>query len=350
MRECVRWLLTHPDLDLDATAAATSSCQLAQLTLFVVEYALARTMVQLGVRPAAVIGHSLGQYIAAVVGGALSLPAALQLILLRGTLLDQMRPGAMIAVRLSEERWRQVQGELASLSAASSSSSSSTAAADDGTAGAVPASSSSSLFQSISLASVNAPASLVLSGPTSAISALGVELTRRGIHHKAIAAASKALHSAEVDTIRERFVQAATSILDTAAATTTMLVDGGQQDPCPPTMIIPVVCNLTGRLLAREDPSTSAASALYWFQHMRGTVRYADGLRTLQQRFADDGGGRVVWVEMGASSQTKTFLRAIQMADAAATGGADPQLERAEFASAPRAARWWRNCAAAVAQ
>src|SRR5262249_5581141 len=74
----------------------------AQVSLFACEYAIARALQEWGIEPAALIGHSLGEYAAAALAGALSLADALRLIAGRSRLLDELEPGGMLAVSLAE--------------------------------------------------------------------------------------------------------------------------------------------------------------------------------------------------------------------------------------------------------
>ncbi|MBV9107900.1 MAG: type I polyketide synthase, partial [Gemmatimonadetes bacterium] len=76
--------------------------QLTQPALFVVEYAMAQAWMRRGVRPAAMLGHSIGEYVAACLAGVFTLEAALQLVAVRGRLMQSLPGGAMLAVPLSE--------------------------------------------------------------------------------------------------------------------------------------------------------------------------------------------------------------------------------------------------------
>ncbi len=143
---------------------------LAQPALFAVEYALARLWMRRGVRPRAMIGHSVGEFVTACLAGVFTLEDGLAIIAMRGRLMQDLAPGAMLSVRLPEAEVRPLlNGEL-------------------------------------SLAAVNSPALSVVSGPEGAIDHLNEELGRRGVSARRLAT-SHAFHSRMVDPVVERLAE-----------------------------------------------------------------------------------------------------------------------------------------------
>ena len=203
-------------LDLDQT-------WLAQPALFVVEYALARLWMVWGVRPQALIGHSVGEYVAACLAGVFSLNDALALVAARGRLMQQLPVGAMLAVSLPEQ---QVQTLL------------------DGR---------------ISLAAVNGPSLCVVAGVPDAVAALEQRLAERGVACRLLHT-SHAFHSTMMDPIVESFVEMVRNVA-----------------LHPPT--IPFVSNVTGTWIAAEQATDPA----YWAHHLRKTVRFTEGIDTILQ-------------------------------------------------------------------
>jgi amino acid adenylation domain-containing protein len=206
----------------DAEAAGRlAETAVAQPALFVVEHALARLWMSWGVEPAALLGHSVGEYTAACLAGVFSLADALSLVAERGRLMQALPRGAMLAIPRSESEVRGLLG------------------AD------------------LSLAAVNAPARCVVSGPEKAVADLEERLHERGWPSRRLAT-SHAFHSAAVEPILDTFA---------ARVRATSLR--------PPRL--PLVSNLTGTWLTAEE----ATDPGYWVAHLRRTVRFGDGVRAL---------------------------------------------------------------------
>ncbi|MCC6558329.1 MAG: amino acid adenylation domain-containing protein [Polyangiaceae bacterium] len=190
--------------------------------VFCTEYALAELLTAWGVRPAAVMGHSLGEYAAACLSGVLRLEDAVALVTLRGGLYEETpRDAATLIVALSERAL------------------------------------CARLRDGLSLAAVNAPESCVASGTGAAIAALEAELRAEGVECRRLAAAGAA-HSALIEPFAPRLAERARS-MDLGAPR------------------IPLVSTLTGRWLEEAE----ARDPERWARHLRGTVRFADGLTTL---------------------------------------------------------------------
>ena len=194
---------------------------LAQPALFSVSYAVAALWRSLGVEPAAMLGHSIGEFVAAVLAGVMRLEDALQVVAARGALMQQLPEGAMLAVRLTEP-------EL-----------------------------SACLPPDLSIAAVNAEAACVVAGPHSAIDAFETDLNARGIHCRRLRT-SHAFHSAMVDPV----VEPLAAILSRISLS-------------PPRL--PYVSTLSGHWITAAE----ATDPLYWARHCRETVRYAAALASL---------------------------------------------------------------------
>src|SRR5262249_23898212 len=222
--------LLEPRLDrpllevMFATASANSPLDQTRYTqpaLFALEYALAQLWLAWGIVPDAVIGHSIGELTAACVAGMLSLEEALALVSERGRLMQALPPGAMAAIMAAEDTVRDLLGKKTPLS----------------------------------IAAVNGPLTTVVSGPSGDVRDFAKLLGTRGIRSTALAV-SHGFHSALMEPMLDAFTRAAQTI--------------SWQPPR-----LPVVSNLTGRVLDR------AVDATYWRDHVRQTVRFADGIRSL---------------------------------------------------------------------
>ena len=255
--------------------AALARTEITQPALFVVEYALARLWISWGVQPRAMIGHSIGEYVAACLAGVFSLEDALAIVAERGRRMGEMASGAMLAVSLPE-------AEILPL-----------------------------LGADLSLAAVNAPARTVATGPTEAVEALAAALDERGVRHRRLRT-SHAFHSAMMEPALAPF---------TAALRRVRLA--------PPA--IPFVSNLTGTWITAEQ----ATDPEYWARHLRGTVRFADGLAELLRE-----PGRSC-LEIGPGNALTTLAREVG-AQAAIASLPHPNDRRSDLAFAMTAlGRLW---------
>ena len=229
--ECARGLFPHLGFDLrrklfPAPGEETSDLdrtELAQPALFTVEYALARLWMAWGVRPRAMIGHSLGEVVAACLAGVLSLADALELVALRGRAMGALPAGSMLAVPLSA-------AELAAL---------------------LPG------FPGVELAAANAPELSVAAGPAEPVAAFRAALASRGIDARPLRT-SHAFHSAMMEPVLPRL----RAVL-------------GRMELRPPR--IPYLSNLTGDWIRSEE----ATDPEYWLRHLREIVRFGAGLSHL---------------------------------------------------------------------
>ena len=218
--------LDVPLLDLlyaDAASERLDQTAYTQPALFAVEYALAQLWMSLGVRPEAMIGHSLGEYVAACLAGVFSLEEGARLVATRGRLMQQMPPGAMLAVALSAEAaqpWLQAD---------------------------------------VTLAALNAPEWSVVAGPVTAIDALERRLATTGISCRRLTT-SHAFHSPLMDPMLEAF--------GTVLQHVTLH---------PPKL--PFLSNVTGTWIRPEE----AVDPQYWVQQARQPVQFAAAVSTLQQ-------------------------------------------------------------------
>jgi nonribosomal peptide synthetase protein BlmVIII len=191
-----------------------------QVALYSVEYALARTLLDWGLSPAAMVGHGLGEYVAATLAGVLPLADALRLLHLRGRLFATLAPGRMLAVA---SPWTDVR-ELTER-------------------------------RGLSCAADNGPGQCVVAGLPTEVEQLAAELGRRGIDSRLLPV-EHAYHSAAMDPLREEFL---------AAVTMATL-----QPPA-----LRYVSSVTGRWVTGDE----VVQPDYWFRHMRETVQFSDGLR-----------------------------------------------------------------------
>jgi non-ribosomal peptide synthase protein (TIGR01720 family) len=231
--DCCELLKPHLNLDLkdilypstvETTGEQLTQTSLTQVALFVIEYALAKLWMAWGVHPQAMIGHSIGEYVAACISGVFSLEEALPLVVIRGRLMQQVEPGSMLSVSLSAKEIQPILGS------------------------------------ELSLAASNAPSLCVVSGATDAIALLQNRLIEQGVDCRRLHT-SHAFHSQMMEPILEPFVRHLREV-----------------NLKPPQ--IPFVSNVTGTWITAEQ----ATDADYWAKHLRQPVLFNEGITELLQQ------------------------------------------------------------------
>ncbi len=217
----LRALLGRGGDEGEGASGALMETRFAQPAVFVTEYALARLWTGWGVRPRALLGHSLGEYVAATVAGVFRLPDALRLVALRAGLVDALPPGAMLAVSLAEDELRAL------------------------------------LPPELDVAAVNTPQGCVVAGAEAAVEAFESRLASAGTVSRRLPT-RHAFHS--------RHVAPAAARLEALVA--------GFELRAPE---VPFVSNVTGSWITPEE----AVSPAYWARHLCATVRFSDGLAAL---------------------------------------------------------------------
>jgi phthiocerol/phenolphthiocerol synthesis type-I polyketide synthase E len=224
---CAELLEPHLGLDIRevllsrASGALINETRLAQPALFVVEYALAQLWKSWGVQPVAMLGHSIGELVAAHISGVMSLEDALAVVAARGRLMQALPPGSMAAVHLA--------GDVLQ----------------------------SRLTPGVEIAALNAPGLCTISGPSAAVAALQQQLQGAGVDARALHT-SHAFHSA---------------MMEPALAPFMRLLEGIAL--APPS--IPYVSNVTGTWITPSQ----ATSPAYYAEHLRRAVKFEAGVRTL---------------------------------------------------------------------
>ena len=206
---------------MGAASLALGETSFTQPALFAVEYALSQYWMGLGVRPAALIGHSVGEFVCAVLSGVLSLEDALRLVAARGQLMQALPSGSMLSVRLAAA---QVEARIP---------------------------------PTLSIASDNGPSLCVVSGPSDEIRRLQTALEVEGVACRLLQT-SHAFHSSMMDPVIGPFGELVSAI-----------------KLSPPR--IPFVSTVTGRWIEAGE----ATDAAYWTRHLRETVRFASAARVL---------------------------------------------------------------------
>ena len=224
--ECFAALDGVMDVDLrramfEGDAEALAQTSVTQPALFCLEYAVARLWMARGLRPTALIGHSLGEFVAAAIAGVMDPADAARLVARRGALMQSQPPGRMMAVRL----------------------------ADDAISRILPA--------DVSLAAVNAPSSCVVAGPAESLERLAADLEREGVPARLLMT-SHAFHSAMMTPAVSPFEAEVRQVRLSAPQ-------------------VPIVSCVTGAVLSDAE----ATDPGYWGRHLRDPVRFSPALRTI---------------------------------------------------------------------
>ncbi len=195
----------------------------AQPAIFILEYAMAKLWMSFGIQPEVLVGHSIGEFVAAHLAGVFSLADAVKLISERARLVNSVEPGSMLSVRLEAEKLEAI------------------------------------LPPKLSIAAINTRKLCVVAGATSSINSFAAQLAEQGIP-STLLLTSHAFHSSMMDSIVEPFEAVVRSIK--------------LNQP-----VKPLVSTVTGNWMSGAE----ATDPTYWSQHLRKTVRFANALDTLQE-------------------------------------------------------------------
>ncbi|RQH19841.1 type I polyketide synthase, partial [Okeania hirsuta] len=207
-----------------------------QPAIFALEYALFKLWSSWGVRPDVVMGHSVGEYVAATVAGVFSLEDGLKLIAMRGQLMQKLpSEGKMVSIMASESQVTEAIKEYSS---------------------------------QVTIAAVNGPESIVISGENAAIASICSLLESVGVKTKQLQV-SHAFHSPLMEPMLTEFEAVANEITYNKPK-------------------IPLLSNVTG-----EEVDDSIASAQYWVNHVRQPVKFLQGMETLHKQ------GTEIFLEIG---------------------------------------------------
>ena len=217
----LREIIYAKDLSPEEAALRLADTRFAQPALFSIEYALAKLWIAWGVVPQAMLGHSIGEYVAACLAGVFSLEDALRLVAARGEIMQRQTRGAMLAVSLTQQE------------------------------------AESYLNEHVSLAAINSPSLCVLSGTIDAIEDLERQLSDAGVICRRLHT-SHAFHSAMMKPAMEEFAAVVRAV--------TLRIPQ-----------IPYLSNVTGQWITEAE----AVDPSYWARHLREPVQFSQGVAAL---------------------------------------------------------------------
>src|SRR3954454_2187182 len=228
-------------------SAAIDETRYTQPALFAIGYALAEVWRAWGIEPSMVMGHSVGEFVAACVAGVFTPEDGMRLVAARGRLMQELDPGSMTAVFAHEGRVREA---------------------------------IAGYEEDVSIAAVNAPENIVISGRTDVVHQIANELLAEGISSKPLVV-SHAFHSPMMEPMLDAFEQIA----------------AGVSYQAPRRMLI---SNVTGSVAGEE-----MATARYWREHVRATVQFARGVEALIEHGCD------AVIEIGATATLLGLIAAL---------------------------------------
>jgi amino acid adenylation domain-containing protein len=243
--------ILYPSSVSSVAKSRINQTEIAQPLLFVFEYALAKLLMTWGIKPYAMIGHSIGEYTAACLAGVLSLEDALTAVVSRGKLIQQLPGGSMISIALPEKQVKPL------------------------------------LSEEISLAAVNSPGYCVVSGTHESIDSLTKKMQQEGHMYRRLHT-SHAFHSRMMEPILQEFKEGMAAVK----------LNNPQ---------IPFISNISGQWIKSEE----ATDPLYWAKHLRETVRFSAGVQTLLEEdciFVEIGPGKTLSSSVNQHKKNSSIL------------------------------------------
>ncbi|MCP4149154.1 MAG: acyltransferase domain-containing protein, partial [bacterium] len=225
---------------------AINKTAVAQPLIFVMEYAISRLLMHWGIKPYAMVGHSIGEYAAASIAGVLSLEDALNVVVERGRLMQQVPPGSMLGLQITREELNPLLEHNPGISPA----------ADNG------------------------PGNITVSGTHEAVHDFEKQLKEKGYKYRRLHT-SHAFHSAMMDPVLKPFEEKMKTVALKKPA-------------------IPYISNVTGTWIT---PAETTAPA-YWAKHLRNPVRFSEGVKTLLAK------KKTLYIEVGPGRALSTFVKA----------------------------------------
>lgn len=260
--QCSKMFKHYLEIDLNETLLVDNPCEVrineanerlgqtlwAQPLLFTVEYSLARMLASWGLHADIMIGHSVGEYVAACLSGVFSLPDAVKVLATRSRLMQDTAPGNMLSVAMTEAKLAPLLQEF-----------------------------------DCSMAAVNSARNCVASGTIEAIASLHDALKSQKVACQLLAN-NQGFHSKLMQPVAEKFA-----------------LQLAEVELNPPNL--PFISNLTGTLIEPQQ----AMDPDYWVQHLLGTVKFAEGIDNLVCH-AQEQMDELMFIEIGPGASLSSLI------------------------------------------